>query len=84
MTPYPPTPEDQYLWPPELDRCSLADLNAVVDAVHYALRFNAIGKVRSKTERESPSATAERVVAHLVRCHYVVLKSPGVAQHSAG
>lgn len=76
MRKYPTMVEGQYLRPPELTACSLADLNDAVEAVHYALRFNAIGKARTKGEKEDPLMTANRVVAHLVQSQYVLLRRP--------
>ncbi len=67
--------------PRRLDEAEVADL---VQALAYALRFDARGKPRKGGWDFAADLAAEWIAEHLCRSNFVVLKRPPGAPHSAG
>lgn len=61
-----------------------ADHADLLEAIHYALRFNERGKAHGVRLRDNPEAMAARVAAHLAMAGYVVMKRQPVASHASG
>lgn len=68
---------------PEQPPLSPATVDDIEDAIAFALRFD--GRKRAHTGDEFMARiTAERLVAHLERCGFVVMKKPPGKPHSTG
>jgi hypothetical protein len=66
--------------PPSLTPASVEDLESVLI---YALRYH--GRKRTHTGDEFMARlTAERLVEHLDRCGFVVMRKPAALPHSIG
>jgi len=67
---------------PDADKLTPADPSDLADAVAFALRFE--GRKRKHDADEYMAAiAAERVVRHLERSGFVVMKKPPLGGHSA-
>lgn len=66
---------------PELQPAEAEDL---AEAIAYALRFNERGKALAAQTRHDPAMMAHRVVRHLVRCGFVMMRKPPAKAHSTG
>ena len=60
---------------------SPADL---AEAIGYALRFSETGKSLGVRMRDDPAMMAQRIVRHLERCGFVVMRKPPITPHSVG
>jgi hypothetical protein len=60
---------------PDADKLTPADPREIADAVAFALQFEGRRRVRSADEYMATIA-AERVVCHLERAGFVVMKKP--------
>ncbi|WP_159993656.1 hypothetical protein [Roseomonas sp. 18066] len=63
---------------------SEASPEELADALAYALRYDERGKPRPSGGQLVASLAAERLVQHLARSGYVVMKRPPSRLHSAG
>jgi len=59
-----------------------AEQDSVIEAVHYALRFDLSGKAHRKRAREDELRMAAHVVAHLVRANFRIQQGPPRRSHS--
>jgi len=66
---------------PDLTPAESADLQ---EAIHYALRFNDRGKPIGVRARDDAAYMAKRLLAHLERAEFAVMKRPPIKPHSVG
>lgn len=66
---------------PDLTPASPADL---AEAIGYALRFSETGKPLGVRMRDDPAIMAQRMVRHLERCGFVVMRRPAIRAHPTG
>ena len=66
---------------PDLTPAEPADLQ---EAIHYALRFNERGKPLGVRVRGDAAYMAKRLVEHLERAGFAVMKRPPIKPHSVG
>ena len=71
---------------PNPDRTDLtaASPEEIAEALSYALRYDERGKPRRGGGEFAAGIAAERLVEHLRRAGYVVMKARGARPHSAG
>ena len=79
-----PTPPDTAPEQPKQRGLDEADDVDLVQALAYALRFDARGKPRKGGWDHAADLAAEWLAEHLERSHFVVLKRPPGAPHRAG
>jgi len=66
---------------PDLTPAEPADLQ---ESIHYALRFNERGKPLGVRVRGDAAYMAKRIVQHLERAGFAVMKRPPIKPHSVG
>lgn len=66
---------------PDDDNLSLADPEDLADSLAFALKFSGRKRVHD-ADAFMARMVAERLVRHLERCGYVVMKKPPVGGHS--
>lgn len=64
-----------------LTPASPADL---AESIGYAMRFNERGKPLAVSTRGDPAMVAQRIVRHLERCGFVVMRKPPREAHPTG
>jgi len=67
--------------PPDLTPAEPADLQ---ESIHYALRFNERGKPLGVRVRGDAAYMAKRILEHLERAGFAVMKRPPIKPHSVG
>jgi hypothetical protein len=56
----------------------------ITEALSYALRYDERGRPRPSGGQLVASLAAERLMAHLTRAGFIILKRPAARPHSAG